>query len=339
MNYKFLTIFFSVLLLFQATLLFSQSADQISMLEQQLRTAQLQQDSLAVSINTMMAQTDSLSKRVLALRQKNSLNIAERGQLDNLLKKSQSLSARQEKAVLAHTHISQKINDIKTELTGQYKLREAQLVKSLPNSPKPNSTIANELAEIRTRKSELLEQAKVNVSNVTFDLHIDSNDMPGDIEAKAILLRDREDTFRKKAQELEKRHKAVKDETNLRMRMAEMIDDVRLFDSRDEAISSSNISTQLATDEGNRYSDDKSEGWFNPEDMGGISNSVNVSQANELLSFDFQSIPKYDTQDYLNDLEEHKKGLLLEADSLSQIADEFEKQANKLRNSFKKSPK
>ncbi len=115
MKYKLIKIFFACLMLFQATLLFSQQADKIIELEQRLKVAQLQRDNLAVSINTMMAETDSLSEVVQALRQKPSLNIAERNQLENLLKKSQAISNQQESAALQHKRISQKIKSAKSE--------------------------------------------------------------------------------------------------------------------------------------------------------------------------------------------------------------------------------
>jgi hypothetical protein len=316
---------------------FAQESDSVMLKEKQLSILVQQQDSLTININSNMAKSDSLAQQISILRAKQNLNFVERNRLDRLLKQSLDLSKDQENAVAKYRTQLKESNNLKAILTGLYSDQEKKLIELLKERPH-NSLYSDSLSIVRLKNKSLGQNNHPLSSSFTdINLQIDESDIPGDIEAKATLFRDREDTFRQKAQELEKRYKKVKEETTLRNRLVEMVDDVRLFDSRDEAVSqnASNISAESQ----NKASDDNRGAWFNAEDMGGISNSVNVFNANELLGLDFQNMPTYDVQDYLIGLEKQKAVLLKEADSLSTLADSFEKEADRLRSTLKNAPK
>lgn len=315
---------------------FAQDIEKSTLLENQLTTMVQQQDSLTIYINSNVAQTDSLAHHIFLLREKQNLNFVERNQLDRLLKQSLDLSTGQETSVTAYKNLSKDINDLKSTLLKRYSDQEKELMVLLRKNP-GNTQLSIDLSSVRTKKTNLEQINRplqsINISDVY--LQIEKTDMPRDIDAKAIFFRDREDTFRQKAKQLEERYKRVKEETTLRNRLAEMVDDVRLFDSRDEAVSqstSSNVTAETSKD--NTFSNDRA-AWINPEEMGGISNTLNVFNANELLGLDFQNMPSYDVMDYLIGLEKQKAVLLREADSLSTLADTFEKEANKLRSTLK----
>ena len=265
------------------------------------------------------------------------MNFVERNQLDRLLKQSLDLSTNQENSVALYNHVNDQINKIKASLLESYSKQEIELLSSLSKQPN-NEKLSNDLVRLREKKKNVqhINREMPHGKSTDTSLQIEKEDMPKDIEAKATLFRDREATFRQKAEELEKRYKKAKAETTLRNRMAEMVDDVRLFDSRDEAISQSGPNRTAETQEA-KFFDDTREAWNNPEYMGGISNSLTVFDANQLLSLYFQTMPTYDVQEYLTGLEKQKATLLREADSLSVLADAFENEAEKLRSSLKNS--
>ena len=120
--------------------------------------------------------------------------------------------------------------------------------------------------------------------------------------------------------------------------MADMVDDVRLFDSRDETIRPSETGKSLASySRGTAETDAKA--WNNTDFMTGVGNTTALRQADQLLNLDFHSMPVYDIQEYIGNLDQEKQKLLNTADSLASIADTYERKAKQLRISIEASPK
>ena len=69
-------------------------------------------------------------------------------------------------------------------------------------------------------------------------------------------------------------------------------------------------------------------------DMYGISNTPLIREADKLLNFDFNSLPVYDAEEYLAKLSKEQNKLNTAADSMANIANQYEKQAEELRNSL-----
>ena len=161
--------------------------------------------------------------------------------------------------------------------------------------------------------------------------------MPREIEAKADFYRDRGDIYRQKAAEIEHRIGHLKNETKLRRRMAEMVDDIRLFDQRDEPFAAS--STNDNSDGGMRMAtpddiQDYSEYFYNADGMKGVGNTLRLYEVEQLMNLDFHALPHYDAEEYISRLETEKLLLLDAADSLSTIARNYEEKAKELRQSL-----
>ena len=58
----------------------------------------------------------------------------------------------------------------------------------------------------------------------------------------------------------------------------------------------------------------------------------------QLLNLDFQSMPVYDVQDYIGNLDLERQKLLQTADSLSSVADTYKRKAEQLRKSIQAPP-
>ena len=124
-----------------------------------------------------------------------------------------------------------------------------------------------------------------------------------------------------------------KEEAKLRQRMTEMVDDVRLFDSRDETVRPSESAAGISTTVREGYGE-SGVAWNNADYMSGIGNTLALKQADQLLNLEFRTMPAYDFQDYLTNLDTEKKKLLQAADSLSSVADKYQQKAEQLRKSI-----
>lgn len=327
---------FLLLLGFASVELLSSQDENIHKLETDLSVLRARQDSLVSAMEKRKARIDSLSALTTA---PGNSGLLERGQRDRLLREIQTLAEMQENSSVALNRLRQDEKGVLSRLSGVYHSLEQSLVDSLQNpnlSAEAKAALTDRLAEIRKKQSEiLLIRNNPPPGRATdMELYIDSNDMPVDIEAKALLLRDRVEIHRQKAQELKERSIKVQQEVKLRQRIADMVDDVRLFDARDEAVTQSTLNGIVAENRSAKYFDNTHEGALTPSDMGGLANTSSVMNANELLNLDVQTLPDYDIRDYLSDLEKQQKRLLLEADSLSRVADRFEREAKKIRNSI-----
>jgi len=335
---KFYGFLFFVLLM--PMVVFPQSGS--GTLERQMQTKEMELSSLQRRISKNMAQADSLARVIAKIREKEPLNIIEKRKLDRLLKTSQQLAAKQEKTLQQQSRLSRKLRDIKMQLQSLYAARLDSLVKLLESHPAGDKRRKKEWSdEIRLlqQKRDLLRPSNQIVSAGVNDAtpRINEKDTPRQIENKASFFRDREDKYRDKAHKIEKKIKQVKNEAKLRQRMAEMVDDVRLFDSRDETVRPSESAASISTASRGQF-DESAKLWSNADYMSGIGNTLALKQADQLLNLDFNSMPVYNIQDYLESLNKEKEKLLQTADSLSTVADTYEHKAEQLRKSIQAPP-
>ncbi|NOY59313.1 MAG: hypothetical protein GXO75_10370 [Calditrichaeota bacterium] len=335
---KFCWIIFSFM--FIPVVIFSQSGT--AALERLVETKGMELNSLQRNISINMARADSLARVIAKIREKEPLNFVERRKLDRLLKTSQQLAAKQEKALQQQSKLSRKLREIKMQLQSLYAARLDSLVKLVESHPAGDRRYKKEWSdEIRVlqQKSDLLRPSSQIVSTGVNDAtpQINEKDTPREIENKASFFRDRQDKYRDKAQQIEKKIKQVKEEARLRQRMAEMVDDVRLFDSRDETIRPSETVAGISAT-ARREFDESAKTWNNADYMSGIGNTLALKHADQLLNLDFRSMPVYDIQDFIGSLDRERQKLLQTADSLSAVADTYEQKAEQLRKSIQAPP-
>ena len=291
------------------------------------------------SILDNMKKSDSLAVRAAQLKERENLSFFNKIKLDNLLKELQRLNSVQENLLLQQHNLASESSELFQLLDERYSAAIDSLVDRIAHGS-TNAVIKKQridfIGVLKQKQRRLRDEASValpqNVLNV--NPHIASNDMPEDIEAKADFYRDRRDKYMAKAQELEIRIKKVKEENKLRRRMAEMIDDVRLFDQRDESLPHGSAAGNPAP-AANGSTKDNGEGLYqNYDGMSGIANTTILQQADQFLKYDYRLLPAYDMEEFLNKLQIERRKILSAADSLSTVIKACEEQAIELRRSI-----
>ncbi|MBN1999862.1 hypothetical protein JW935_20060 [candidate division KSB1 bacterium] len=306
--------------------------------ERNLEHIQTRIDSVNAVLSENIKTSDSLAQQTAQLRATSSLSFFERRRLEGLLKRSQALSKQQEQAVVFLNGLSEDKQQKQIQLEHLYDSAIDSLMSEIRRGRGKNPRIKVLADQVRQ-----LQLGRQNIRAGTPAVQpadrgplLEQNDMPEDIQAKADFYRDRIDRYRAKAEELEQRIARVRDESKLRRRMSEMVSDVRLFDQRDEAFTPK-TGQAPAPDDKNGIADGvfgDQENWRNSEFMGGVSNTTDLNQADQYLKFDFYSLPSYDVDVYLTNLEREKARLLTAADSMSAVIADYEEQARILRQSL-----
>ena len=312
----------------------------ISVAEQQLAAIREQLTALRDASEKTAKQADSLAALISQLKQKEDLGFFDKRRLDGFLKDAQRIAAEQEKINAQRADLLRQKAQTEAALESLYTAAMDSLLGYISSHPEINGTEKSRLGEemrlLNAKRQQLHALEKVVSDTAELpSLGIEIDDTPNEIEAKADFYRDREDRYREKAEELQGHIKKVRDETTLRKRMAELVDDTRLFDHRDEPFATkTTVAGAPATDEGTK-------GW-GPALTNEYSESRNapaMTAADQLLTFDFQSLPIYDVDDYLKILEAEKQRLVVTADSIAAVAKIFDEQAKQLRQSIERTPK
>jgi len=259
--------------------------------------------------------------------------------LDGFLRDAQSLASEQEKFNAQAAELQRHKAKTVALLESLYTVAMDSLLDYVANHSNVGGIEKNRIGEevrllsakrqqLRNSEKALRDEAELPSPGIELD------DTPKEIEAKADFYRDREDRYREKAQELQGHIKKVRDETILRKRMAELVDDTRLFDHRDEPFATKTSSAGApATDEAT-----KGRGPALTNEYSESRNAPALTAADQLLTFDFQSLPIYDVDDYLKVLEAEKQRLVATADSIAAVARIFDQQAKQLRQSIERTP-
>jgi hypothetical protein len=307
-------------------------------LEKRLEQMQAQIDSLDRVLTGNMKKMDSLAVKAAELKSRPELSFFERRKLENILKNSQQMDAQQESLILQYQGFLQRRSDVFQRLDGRYTATIDSLLY-LMESTQVSGQVKRQWAEKvdlwQDKLARLHSNGPGSIPQLVPDRNpsVASHDMPDDLNAKADFYRDRRDMYLLKARELDERIGKVRDESKLRRRMSEMVDDVRLFDQRDEPYSpkaSSSSAAQTGVD-GEKFNDN--EIWNNYDGMGGVGNTTVLHEADQFLQYDYRTAPVYDMDDYLARLEIEKKKILSAADSISTIIKDYEEQARELRKS------
>jgi len=298
-----------------------------------LKRSLAQLDSLNRSLYRVMVGSDSLANEMKGIRSDDGLNIFERRRLESGLRQSQALSERQDGMLAEQNRLLTLTRNLSARLDSLISARLDSLIQRLEAAGSGDEKTA--LVDQIRRLTGMQRRWRIDLrarSQQVFDPgpSVELDDMPRDIEAKADFYRDREEIYRQKADELRQRLDKARIETRLRGRLAEMVDDVRLFDQRDE----SGIEAREAvtgTDPQNRdYL------WSESDKMAGISNTLAIRRADRLLDIDLHLLPDYDIETYLLQLQVELDDLLAAADSLAKIVRACELQAIRLRESLKR---
>ena len=293
-----------------------------------------QLDSMDVAIRTFQHQSDSLAQIISDIKEKGEPGFFESRKLNGHLRTSLQLASEQERSIEYEQKLKNRKNSLADSLIVLYTFRIDSLINVAENKIKgqtSKSDIIQQLGQLRNKRANLQQTSSAFVSSSSKESPIlEPDDTPKEIEAKADFFRDQEDKARQHATLIESRINNVQEEITIRKRMAEFVDDIRLFDQREEAFTS-NSDNLLSTESKNAPSDvDSRGGYFDFETVVGA-NDVSITATDQLLQYNFQNMPIYEIDEYIRLLEVEKQKLLSTADSLSKVAEEFDRQAKLLR--------
>ena len=309
-------------------------------LESRFAKNQSLSDSVQVEINRLLSTSDSLAQMIDKAKTEKKSSLLERRKLENLLRESQTITKRQEGLLALKNELMSERKTLTAQLDTMYDATAHRIVMQLDAlgsaQQAKHTALTVELQQLMQKKQQLHQPTSLMIAAPDIAMpQVDSDDTPEEIVAKANLFRDREDKYRAKVAQLERRITQVKSESKLRRRMNEMVDDVRLFDQRDEVVRERVVATATSS-----YRD-KSDynGVRNPEMLTGIGNTLSLQRADQLLQYDLTTLPETDLKDYITKIEQEKQNLSTSADSLAALSKSYMEQAESLRKSLERGKK
>lgn len=276
--------------------------------------------------DSLAAKAAKLASEISELKAGGDLNYFQRSRLESLLRDSQQLSRGLEAAERQISEYDRSMREIGNDLLDAYGEAIQEKVSGIERaSATARSSLTAELELLRKRQARLqgrLAQSYPRIRLVTVE--IDSQDTPSEIRRKADLLRDQADKLSARRTWLQKKAKEIASEVDLRRRMSEFVDEVTLLDPTDEGLSGDAVQAAAKgvpaeAVPSNRLSDVQAgqppaTGLFlSPRQWEGLVNPGQLSDS-ELRTL-------------LKTLEKEGERLASQADSLGQVARDFNKRA------------
>ncbi len=303
---------------------------QIDTLLQSMQRLQQQRDSLSAEYRTAERESQRLAAAIDSLQQ-SPLSLAQRQQLVSKMQQASRLADAQQSRLGRLAETTDSLETIHQNLFQRYSTKLDSAREALAAQPRRRRNAA-ELERLRRQMQRFHPSNYVPGLDADILLAIHADDTPEEINLKAAVYRDRAESLRAKADDLTARISAVRNEQQLRQRLGDMIDDVNLLSAQGEIQPSTAPATRSLTE---ALPEEKYDTPAGPTDNTGITNSLTVQQANLLLDYDFRSMSSVDFDSYLETLDQQSRLLFRQADSLSEVADEFETVADEMTNQLR----
>jgi len=308
---------------------------QFESLESRLLFLDTQFDSLTVLEKNAAEKINSLAEEISKLKSQGHLGYFERRRLESLLKESQELLRKQQELQAEISNYNDQRITLVDQLINRYSIAIDSLLtiadkNSPPLSLEEKAAVAHQMQILRSRKDILIRKLaqKPDQKSTTVLVEILPGDTPREIEEKADYLNDQEDKLRWQVEKISAKVKELATEADLRLRMSEFLDDVRLFDQREEPMTPSEVANALTKTEsmGRTY-------WTNTGlDATEEGAKVLPSALDQMFMIDMSDIAPEDLEELISRFESESQRLLQQADSLSTLAKMFRRQAKSLRN-------
>lgn len=300
----------------------------------QLRFIDAQLDSLAALDKNATAKIDSLAEEISTLKVQKHLGYFERRQLEHKLKESQAF-VRQQQELQAEISVHKVQRKALTDqLIDDYSFTIDSLLTRAEQgspmlSPEEKASLLRQVQTLRARRDFVLSKVVPKPEREQKEVLVEilPADTPREIEEKADYLNDQEDKLRREAARISAQVKDLREESDLRLRMSELMDDIRLFDQREEPLSPSDVAGALTKTEsmGRTY-------WTNaPLDAAVEGVTTLPTVTDQIFTIDLSNVTLDDINDLISSLELHEHKLSHRADSLSAVAEKFRKQAKQMR--------
>lgn len=293
---------------------------------------------LRIEKEKLEADADSLANKITLLKKKKALNILESRKLEGYLREAQQLASKIEALDKKMTQSKDSLN-LEIELVVKLYHKKIEEILSQMKEIKgkgfteKEKELGGQLLSLRREQAEMRSRVKkvTGLGSQTFPVIIRADDSPRQIREKADLVKDQEDEVRAKAKSIDKSIADLEQELKIRERAKELLDDLSLFDQRDEI-------TLRATPVRPKETE---EGWV---DVADISTRNKNAQQQEFLTphertifpENLRKLPVDDIDALIKELEIEKKRLSSKADSLAVVAEQFYKKAELLEGEIRK---
>jgi hypothetical protein len=281
---------------------------------------------------------DSLAVVINELKQQQEIGYFERVRLESLLKKSQKLSETIEQNATKSKQLKDERYQLGTELIGMYSYRiDSLLLLVQSKNGSSREKLLQRIQELRQKRFVLERENIPAVADIpaTDRLTVEESDTPEEIEAKRTYYLDQSEKLKQRAALLQEKMSRVQKETKLRRRMADLVEDVRLFDQSDEPYAFSSSDAVFADD-----GLDQQREYVNAPVAGGKENDRVPSRLEfeRVLTVNTGTLSIYQVDQYISLLEGEEKKYLAISDSLRRVADQYAEQAETLRQSIDEKP-
>jgi hypothetical protein len=313
--------------------LFSQNVD-MSPEERQALAYEQELDSLRVQHARWMNQAEIIARHIELYRSKGNLNARDHRNLEKQLQESQRL----ESAVLAlEARINEVINDYRDVIRTLIPLYRARIDSLLDLAKGETSTekqaLLAQAQELLTKKQAWDAQLLMPIRFTHTDYKIVAHpwDTQRQLMMKGDLLLDQEDALRREIDVVDERIQSLQKEKKIRTKMAELTEDLDLFNEREELLGreAEGIETgandlifgERDTDEGRSY------------EISGIPESWGFESSERTLNrpVDLVWTPRSPVliQESIDRLRRFRSRITTQADSLRQRAEWFHEEAQK----------
>jgi hypothetical protein len=292
--------------------------------------------SLAVFItqkDNITAQISTMSEKIAGLKREKDMSYLQRRRLEGLLQEFQMLSEKVDTVENKIYILQGEQTSFKQKLYQAYQTEINVLfstfAKNIDNTDAATRQAQiQQIAKLRGKKvalatsSDFLPYTQSDQLNLT----IKPTDDRRQIRDKADRLKDSEDKIRKSIEQVDKKILRLRQEIDLREQLGDFMNDVSLFEQRDEAIVSAQQSSQAAVE--------NSIDWFN--EYGGV--RAEAAEANaitdigeSLWGIDPVLLSSQEAEIIILLFEEYKLILQLQADDLKARAKLFYQKADDIR--------
>jgi hypothetical protein len=283
--------------------------------------ARLERDSLQQRI-------DSLAVVIYDYKSVERQGYFEKRKLQNYLRESLQLSDQLQDVQLKMNHLGEQISKLSNRLL----LRYDRQIDSLMQHASHEAEWVQEISELQQKRQQLQKWLEPDQPvHSVYDIEILETDTPEEIDLKVSFYRDQARRLLEQADQMNEQIDRIRQENRIRQRMSDLVDDVTLFAQNDESIVVENPPERITTEYAGPIG--------NPDDSfreSGENKTFDQSLITEPASTpDIQNMAPQELDRYIRILENQEQRYSRLADSLRQMADKYEKEAEKLRNSLK----
>ncbi len=278
--------------------------------------------------DSLQHQMDSLAVVIYEYKSVKNQGYFEKRKLQQYLRESVQLSDQLQNVQLKASHLDEQIAIQSERLLLYYDRKIDSLMQHVSQESEWTRKIA-ELQQKRQRLEKWLEPDKAIES--VYDIEVSETDTPEEIDLKVSFYRDQAQRLVVQAQQMNEQINRVRQENRIRQRMSDLVDDVTLFAQNDELVVVENPPKRTTIEYAGPIG--------NPEDALRGSEEKAVPEQSLIteptIYPDIKSMAPQKLEHYIRVLENQEQRYSRLADSLRQMAEKYEKEAEKLRNSLK----